>query len=111
MTDDADRRDVANATAAAAEARAHPATDAPLAAGVPETAGRAAAVVADLNMRSGEPALSHPRVWRVIPGHAADEVNRFREPLMGWTASAVPEASLAPDVLEFSRRGRWRTCG
>jgi hypothetical protein len=96
-------RDVAVAQEKAREARENPCVDVPFAAGLPETAGRRAIVRPVVRMRSSEPAVARGKAWRVTVAHAKDEVDRYREPLMGWTASAVAEASMQPDALEFDR--------
>ena len=106
-TADAVAADVAEAEEKARKARAAPRTDLPLAAGLPETAGRRCMVRPAVAMRSGEPAMARSAggiTWRITAAHANDDVNRHREQLMGWTASAVPEASMQPDALEFGRR-------
>jgi hypothetical protein len=104
--------DVAAAIAAAAAARAAPATDAALAAGAPPTAARTALVRPVVRMRSGEPAIAAATkaskiTWQVLPENALEsDAFRFIEPLMGWTGSAEPFASVHGDQLQFHRRAR-----
>ena len=108
---DAVAADVATAREKARRACEAPCADVPLAAGLPETAGRRCVVRPVIAMRSGEPAMARAAsgvAWRVTAEPEVDDVNRHRESLMGWTASAVAEASMQPDALEFDRREHGR---